>query len=139
MRYVNRSHREILGSVFNQDADDLGGVAGYRGSGNILDQYPLLPKVLGMSAPEETHYQLGDCTVHHGYSVHGSINNSTDRDRCNYLFSYAPADTRCDKSRGHDIYSMDIILGLSSAIGRPMAVRTTAAAVCASRTSWPTP
>ena len=47
-----------------------------------------------MSAPEETHYQLGDCTVHHGYCAHGSINNTTDRDRCSYLFSYSPADTR---------------------------------------------
>ena len=34
-----------LGSVFNQDQDDLGGAEGYRGSGNILDQYPLLPEV----------------------------------------------------------------------------------------------
>ena len=25
--------------------DDLGGGAGYRASGNILDQYPLLPEV----------------------------------------------------------------------------------------------
>ena len=59
MRFLNRSHREILGSVFNQDADDLGGDAGYKASGNILDQYPLAPEMLGMSAPEETHYQLG--------------------------------------------------------------------------------
>ena len=62
--------------------------------GNLLDQYPLLPEVLGMSRPEETHYQPGDATVHHGYCAHGSINNSTDRDRWSYLFSYSPADTR---------------------------------------------
>ena len=66
MRFINRSHREILGSVFNQDADDLGGDAGYKASGNILDQYPLAPEVLGMSAPEATHYQPGDVTLHHG-------------------------------------------------------------------------
>lgn len=103
MRYINRSHREILGSVFNaqhqshgQGGDDLGGAAGYRASGNILDQYPLLTTHpdFGVSEPEETHYQLGDCTVHHGYCAHGSINNTTDRDRCSYLFSYSPADTR---------------------------------------------
>ena len=49
MRFINRSHREgPLGSVFNGDGDDLaGGVAGYRAAGNILDQYPLLPEVLG--------------------------------------------------------------------------------------------
>ena len=75
MRFINRSHREMLGSVFNQDQDDLGGVAGYRASGNILDQYPLLPEVLGMSEPEETRYQLGDCTVHHGYCAH--VSNAT--------------------------------------------------------------
>ena len=100
MRFVNRSHREFLGTVFNQDKDDLGGQAGHRASGNILDQYPLLPQVLGMSAPEETHYQLGDCTVHHGYCAHGSINNTTDRDRCSYLFSYSPADTRYMEAAG---------------------------------------
>ena len=74
MRFINRSHREgPLGSVFNQDGDTLaGGVAGYRASGNILDQYPLLPEVLGMSEPEETRYQPGDVTVHHGYCAHVS-------------------------------------------------------------------
>lgn len=102
MRFINKSHREILGSVFNQDADDLAGVEGYRASGNILDQYPLLPHHpdFGMSAPEETHYQLGDCTVHHGYCAHGSINNTTDRDRISYLFSYSPADTRYWEAAG---------------------------------------
>ena len=40
MRFINRTHMEgPLGSVFNQDGDDLaGGVAGYRASGNILEQ-----------------------------------------------------------------------------------------------------
>jgi ectoine hydroxylase-related dioxygenase (phytanoyl-CoA dioxygenase family) len=102
MRFINRSHREILGSVFNQDADDLAGRPGYRASGNILDQYPLLPQHpdFGMSDPEETHYQLGDCTVHHGYCAHGSINNATDNDRLSYLFSYSPADTRYWEAAG---------------------------------------
>jgi hypothetical protein len=102
MRFINRSHREILGSVFNQDADDLTGVAGYRASGNILDQYPNLPchPDFGVSEPEETHYKLGDCTVHHGYTAHGSINNTTDWDRCSYLFSYSPADTRYWEAAG---------------------------------------
>ena len=79
MRFVNRSHREgPLGSIRNQDGDTLaGGVVGYRAKGDLLAQYPLLPEVLGMSAPEETHYQLGDCTVHHGYCVHGTSRPST--------------------------------------------------------------
>lgn len=93
---MNRSHREgPLGSVFNQDPDSLaGGGAGYRAAGNLLEQYPLALDVLGMSAPEQTHYQLGDCTVHHPYCAHGSINNTTDRDRVGYLWSYSCADTR---------------------------------------------
>ena len=47
MRFINYTHREgPLGSVFNGDDDDLGGVSGHFGKGNILDQYPLLPEVL---------------------------------------------------------------------------------------------
>ena len=42
----------------------------------------------------------GDVTVHHGYCAHGSINNTTDRDRLSYLFSYSPADTRYWGSAG---------------------------------------
>ena len=40
------------------------------------------------------HYQPGDCTVHHGYTVHGGPANSTDKPRWSYLFSYSPVDTR---------------------------------------------
>lgn len=81
MRFVNRSHREgPLGSVFNDDKGDL------------LGQYPLLTSELGLSAP--FHYQPGDCTVHHGYTVHGGPDNTTDKPRWSYLFSYSPADTR---------------------------------------------
>jgi hypothetical protein len=80
--------------VFNDDGDDLGGVAGYRASGNLLDQYPRLPQVLEISDIEETHYYPGDVTVHHGFCAHGSINNTTDRDRLGYLWSFSPADTR---------------------------------------------
>ena len=81
MRFVNRSHREgPLGSVFNDDKGDL------------LKQYPLLTSELGLSEP--FNYQPGDCTVHHGYTVHGGPDNTTDKPRWSYLFSYTPADTR---------------------------------------------
>lgn len=81
MRFVNRSHREgPLGSVFNDDR------------GNLLEQFPNLTSLLGLSEP--FHYQPGDCTVHHGYTVHGGPANSTDKPRWSYLFSYSPADTR---------------------------------------------
>ena len=81
MRFVNRSHREgPLGSVFNDDHGDL------------LEQFPNLTSLLGLSEP--FHYQPGDCTVHHGYTVHGGPANSTDKSRWSYLFSYSPADIR---------------------------------------------
>ena len=81
MRFVSRSHREgPLGSVFKDDQGDL------------LEQYPNLTSVLELSPP--FHYQPGDCTVHHGYTVHGGPPNSTDKSRWSYLFSYSPSDTR---------------------------------------------
>ena len=81
MRFVSRSHREgPLGSVFNDD------------QGNLLEQFPNLTSVLELSPP--FHYQPGDCTVHHGYTVHGGPDNTTNKPRWSYLFSYAPADTR---------------------------------------------
>ena len=81
MRFVSRSHREgPLGAVFNDDQGDL------------LEQFPNLTSLLELSPP--FHYQPGDCTVHHGYTVHGGPDNSTDKPRWSYLFSYSPADTR---------------------------------------------
>ena len=81
MRFVSRSHREgPLGSVFNDDRGDL------------LKQFPNLTSVLELSPPFR--YQPGDCTVHHGYTIHGGPANSTDKPRWSYLFSYSPADTR---------------------------------------------
>jgi ectoine hydroxylase-related dioxygenase (phytanoyl-CoA dioxygenase family) len=81
MRFVSRSHREgPLGSVFKDDRGDL------------LEQFPNLTTVLELSP--SLRYQLGDCTVHHGYTIHGGPANSTDKTRWSYLFSYSPADTR---------------------------------------------
>ena len=81
MRFVNRSHREgPLGSVFQDDQGDL------------LEQFPNLESFLKLSTP--FHYQPRDCTVHHGYTVHGGPSNSTDKTRWSYLFSYTPSDTR---------------------------------------------
>ena len=81
MRFVNRSHREgLLGSVFKDDQGDL------------LKQYPLLVNELGLSEP--FHYKPGDCTVHHGFTVHGGPDNTSLMPRWSYLFSYTPSDTR---------------------------------------------
>src|SRR4051794_31299093 len=82
MRFVERSHREgLLGSTAKSAGDD-----------DMLELYPRLVEVLGLSPP--LHYRAGDASVHHGYTVHGSSTNETDRPRLNMLLSYAPADTR---------------------------------------------
>ena len=105
MRFFNRSHREgPLGAVLNDATQST------EGEGNLLEQYPNLPEVLGLSDP--LHYQPGDVTVHHGYCIHGSPDNTTDKPRWSYLFSvsshrpvslwvgftplaqYSPTDTR---------------------------------------------
>jgi ectoine hydroxylase-related dioxygenase (phytanoyl-CoA dioxygenase family) len=39
-------------------------------------------------------YKLGDATVHHGYTAHGTLPNTTDRPRLSYIVSYTPADCR---------------------------------------------
>lgn len=80
MRFVTGSQREgPLGAVLN-------------GSPDLLEQYPNLTDVYELSPP--FHYQPGDATVHHGYTVHGAPPNTSDRQRLSYIFSYTPADTR---------------------------------------------
>jgi hypothetical protein len=81
MRFLSGVHREgPLGSVFRPGDEDL------------LQRYPKLTSLYPYSAP--FHYQPGDATVHHGYMIHGSGPNVTDRPRMSYIFSYTPADTR---------------------------------------------
>ena len=81
MRFVNRSHKEgPLGSVF------------YDYGTKLTEEYPNLIPLLGLSEP--FHYMPGDCTVHHGYTIHGGPDNTTDKNRWSYLFSYTPIDTR---------------------------------------------
>jgi ectoine hydroxylase-related dioxygenase (phytanoyl-CoA dioxygenase family) len=84
IRFLSRSHRE----------GPLGSTASQAGAGDLLEQYPLLPEVLGVSAPEEAHFQPGDATVHHGYCAHGSANNTSARDQSAYAWSYTGADAR---------------------------------------------
>lgn len=80
MRFLSGVHRE----------GPLG--AGALGREDLLVQYPKLTDIYPMSPP--FHYRPGDCTVHHGYMVHGAPPNTSDRPRWSYIFSYTPADTR---------------------------------------------
>jgi hypothetical protein len=104
MRFVDKSHLEgPLGSTFNGDDD-----GGFNGAGNLLQQYPNLVSesleelrehtwpptattggVLKLTEP--FHYQPGDCTLHHGWCVHGGPDNTTTDSRWSYLFSYTCA------------------------------------------------
>ena len=106
MRFVDKSHLEgPLGSTFNNDDD-----GGFNGAGNLLQQYPNLVSesleelrehtwpstatatgggVLKLTEP--FHYQPGDCTLHHGWCVHGGPDNTTTENRWSYLFSYTCA------------------------------------------------
>lgn len=81
MRFLSGSHRAgPLGTVLRAGEPDL------------LGRYPKLVDLYPLSDP--FHYQPGDTTVHHGYTVHGAPPNVTDRPRLSYIFSYTPADTR---------------------------------------------
>jgi len=80
MRFVTGSHREgPLGTAFGSSTD-------------LLEQYPKLLEHYELSP--QFHYQPGDATVHHGYTIHGAPPNATDRPRLSYILSYVPADSR---------------------------------------------
>ena len=58
----------------------------------MLEHFPNLTSLLELSPP--FHYEPGDCTVHHGSTIHGGPTHSTGKPRWSYLFSYTLADTR---------------------------------------------
>lgn len=81
MRFLPGVHREgPLGSVFRPGDEDL------------LARYPRLTELYPPTEPID--YRAGDATVHHGFMVHGSAPNVTDRPRLSYIVSYTPADSR---------------------------------------------
>jgi len=81
MRFLSGVHREgPLGTVLRPDAQDL------------LQYYPRLTEHYPLT--EAMHYQPGDATVHHGFMVHGSAPNRSDRPRMSYIMSFTPADSR---------------------------------------------
>jgi hypothetical protein len=88
MRFLSGSHREgMLGSP-ERDPD-----AGWDAPGFCLsERYPKLFDIYQLSP--EFHYQAGDATVHHGWLVHGSPANVSDRERWCYILEYAPVDVR---------------------------------------------
>ena len=87
MHFVSRSRREgPLGSVFNDDQD------------NLLEQLPNLMSVLELSP--YFHYQSGDCTTYHGYTLHGGPPNSTNKPPGHIFFSYTSATGRVAQATG---------------------------------------
>jgi hypothetical protein len=88
MRFLSGSHREgPLGS-----AELEPGVSWADERYSLLARYPKLAELYELSPP--LHYQPGDATVHHGWLVHGSPANESDRQRWCYILEYAPADVR---------------------------------------------
>jgi hypothetical protein len=81
MRFLPGVQREgPLGSCFAPGDEDL------------LKRYPRLTDLYPMTEPIQ--YRPGDATVHHGFMVHGSGPNQSDRSRMSYIYSYTPADAR---------------------------------------------
>jgi ectoine hydroxylase-related dioxygenase (phytanoyl-CoA dioxygenase family) len=78
MRFLSGVHRE--------------GPLGSQSQGDLIDLYPRLPELYEWSPP--FHYQAGDATIHHGFMVHGSPANTTDRTRWGWVFNYVTSDTR---------------------------------------------
>jgi hypothetical protein len=56
----------------------------------VLERYPKLKELYPLSPP--FHYQPGDASVHHGYTIHGTPLNRTDKPRWSYIPTYVPAD-----------------------------------------------
>jgi hypothetical protein len=80
MRFCDGVHREgPLGSAFAEQVDQL------KSHPRLTELYPLT-EALG--------YQPGDATVHHGFMIHGSEANRSDRTRYSAIISYVPATTR---------------------------------------------
>jgi ectoine hydroxylase-related dioxygenase (phytanoyl-CoA dioxygenase family) len=77
MQFLSGSHREGPLGVVEQDED-------------LVEDYPKLLDLYELSPP--LHYQPGDATAHHTWTIHGAPRNTTGRPRWSYLFGYQPAD-----------------------------------------------
>jgi ectoine hydroxylase-related dioxygenase (phytanoyl-CoA dioxygenase family) len=77
MQFLSGSHKEGPLGVVHIDED-------------LVDDYPKLLDLYEVSPP--LHYQPGDATAHHTWTIHGAPRNTTGHPRWSYLFGYAPAD-----------------------------------------------
>lgn len=78
---------------------------------DIVDEYPELER-FAVSAPP--HLLPGDCTVHHGLTVHGAGANNTAKPRWSFAVAYFPSDARYTGAPNHDCD------GLGLRIGQPL-------------------
>lgn len=81
MRFLTGSHR-----------------AGDLGTSGLLESYPKLLDAYELSPP--FHYQPGDATVHHSYTIHGTPANLSDWPRWSYILALLPSDCIMATDRG---------------------------------------
>jgi hypothetical protein len=75
---------------------------------DLLDEYPELER---LPVSPAHHMQPGDCTVHHGLTLHGAGANETSRPRWSYFVSYFPGDARYSGAPNHDFDGFDLRVG----------------------------
>jgi hypothetical protein len=93
VRYFSGSHRHgMLAAIPVQPID-------------LLDEYPEIKR---LSLSPAHHMQVGDCTVHHGFTVHGASANSTPIPRWSYLVAYLQADARYTGQPNPDTDGFDL-------------------------------
>lgn len=88
VRFYSQSHRH-----------GLLGRSGIDSLGDLREEYPDLAELA--VSPEYT-MKAGDCTVHHGLTVHGSGPNTTADPRWSFLVTYFPADALYTGVPSHD-------------------------------------
>lgn len=97
-RFLSGSHREgPLGSYYELAVEGR----------TVIDHYPKLLDLYNWSLP--FHYEPGDATVHHCYTIHSTPENRSDRARFNYIGNYRPTDSLPMPS-GHSIAGDDTTL-----------------------------
>lgn len=99
VRFYSGSHRR--GLLGRSGVDTLG---------DLREEYP---ELAGLEISPLRTMRAGDCTVHHGLTVHGSGINTTPDPRWSYLVTYFPADALYTGIPSHDADGFGLEFGRS--------------------------